>query len=134
MTAELKDTRARFMMLLTSESWARPSLVPDVPRGDFHIRWLGGLATKFASEIRVRALNFATKNIGEEYPKLCPLNFRYDPKICEEDLHEFSSALCSLVRFKVTSKQIMQDSLSLDYVPLFASCGTRPSQAFPLIW
>ena len=80
-----------------------------VPRGDIHIRWLGGggLATKFASEIRVRALNFATKNIGEKYPTLCPLNFRYDPKICVEDLHEFSSALYSLVRFKVTSKQII---------------------------
>ena len=53
----------------------------------------------------VRAPNFATKNIGEKYPTLCPLNFRYDPKISVEDLHEFSSALYSLVRFKVTSKQ-----------------------------
>ena len=44
---------------------------------------------------------------GEKYPKLCPLNFRYDPKICVEDLHEFSSALYYLVRFKVTSKQII---------------------------
>ena len=96
-------------MLLTSESWAWPSLVSHVPRGDFHIRWLGGggLATKFASEIRVIAPNFATKNIDEKYPTLCPLNFRYDPKICVEDLHEFSSALYSLVRFKVTSKQII---------------------------
>ena len=81
-----------------------------VPRGDFHIRWLGGgLATKFAPEIRVRARapNFATKHMGEKYPKLCPLNFRYDPKICVEDLHEFSSTLYSLVRFKVTSKKII---------------------------
>ena len=70
--------------------------------------WVG-LATKFAPEIRVRARapNFATKHIGEKYPKLCPLNFRYDPKICMEDLHEFSSALYYLIRFKVTSKQII---------------------------
>ena len=69
--------------------------------------WGGGLATKLASEIRVIAPNFATKNIDEKYPTFCPLNFRYDPKICVEDLHEFSSALYSLVRFKVTSKQII---------------------------
>ena len=107
MTAELKDSRTRFMMLLTSESWARPSLVSHVPRGDFHIRWLGAWpqnwSLKFMSEPQI----FSTKNIGEKYPKLCPLNFRYDPKICVEDLHEFSSALYSLVRFKVTSKQII---------------------------
>ena len=42
----------------------------------------GGLAPKFASEIHVRAPNFASKIIGDEYPKFCPLNFRYDPKIC----------------------------------------------------
>ena len=107
MTAELKDSGTRFTMLLTSGSRARPSLMSHVPRGDFYIRWLGGLATKFASEIRVRAPNFATKNIGEKYPTLCPLNFRYDPKMCVEDLHEFSSALYSLVRFKVKSKQII---------------------------
>ena len=41
---------------------------------------LGGQA-KFASEIHVRAPNFAFKNIGDKYPKFCPLNFRYDPKI-----------------------------------------------------
>ena len=38
-----------------------------------------GLAAKFASEIRVRAPNFASKNIGDKYPKFCPLNFRYNP-------------------------------------------------------
>ena len=42
----------------------------------------GGLAPKFASEIRVRAPNFASKIIADEYPKFCPLNFRYDLKIC----------------------------------------------------
>ena len=41
----------------------------------------GGLATKFASEILVGAPNFTSKNIGDKYPKFCPLNFRYDPKI-----------------------------------------------------
>ena len=69
--------------------------------------WPQNLPPNFASEIRVGAPNFATKNIGEKYPTLCPLNFRYDPKICVEDLHEFSSALYSLISFKVTSKQIM---------------------------
>ena len=67
--------------------------------------WSQNLPLKFVSELR--APNFATKHIGEKYPKLCPLNFRYDPKICEEDLHEFSSALYYLVRFKVTYKQII---------------------------
>ena len=41
----------------------------------------GGLAPKFGSEILVGALNFAFKNISDKYPKFCPLNFRYDPKI-----------------------------------------------------
>ena len=41
----------------------------------------GGLAPKFASEILVGAPNFASKNISDKYPKFCPLNLRYDPKI-----------------------------------------------------
>ena len=41
----------------------------------------GGLAPKFASEILVVAPNFASKNISDKYPKFCPLNFKYDPKI-----------------------------------------------------
>ena len=40
-----------------------------------------GLAPKFASEILAGAPNFTSKNIGDKYPKFCPLNFRYDPKI-----------------------------------------------------
>ena len=40
-----------------------------------------GLAPKFASEILVGAPNLASKNISDKYPKFCPLNFRYDPKI-----------------------------------------------------
>ena len=54
------------------------------PRGYFHIRRSaggGGLASKFASEILVGAPNFASKNMSDKYPKFCPLNFRYDPKI-----------------------------------------------------
>ena len=39
------------------------------------------MAPKFASEILVEAPNFASKNIGDKYPKFCPLNFRYDTKI-----------------------------------------------------
>ena len=39
----------------------------------------GGLAPKVASEIFVGAPNFASKNIGHEYPEFCPLNFRFDP-------------------------------------------------------
>ena len=38
--------------------------------GYFHIKRSGGLAP-----------NFASKNINDKYPKFCPLNFRYDPKI-----------------------------------------------------
>ena len=88
------------MMLLTSESWARPGLVSHVPRGTSISggwgAWPQNLPLKFVSLPQILS------------PKiLCPLNFRYDPKICVEDLHEFSSALYSLVRFKVTSKQII---------------------------
>ena len=50
-------------------------------RGYFHIRRSGGLAPKFAFEICVGAPDFASKTIGHKYPKLCPLNFRYDPRI-----------------------------------------------------
>ena len=39
------------------------------------------LAKKIASEIRFRAPNFASINVGDKYPKFCPLNFRYNPKI-----------------------------------------------------
>ena len=52
--------------------------------GYFHIRRSGGgggLAPKFASQILVEASNFASKSIGNKYPKFCRLNFRYDPKI-----------------------------------------------------
>ena len=41
----------------------------------------GGVAPKFASEIRVRVPNLASKNIGDKYPKFCPLNFRYAESI-----------------------------------------------------
>ena len=57
----------------------------------------GVLAPKFASEICVRAPNFASKKIYDKYPKFCPLNFRYDPKICVADLCEFSWVMYSLV-------------------------------------
>ena len=40
-----------------------------------------GLAPKFASEILVGAPNFSNKNICAKYPKFCPMNFRYGPKI-----------------------------------------------------
>ena len=53
----------------------------DCPGGDFHIRRSGGLAPTFASEILVGAPNFASKNLDDKYPKFCPLNFRFDPKI-----------------------------------------------------
>ena len=66
----------------------------------------GGLAPKFASEIRVRSPEFASKDIGDKYPKFCPFNFRYDPKICVVDLCKFLLAVYSFVTFKVTSKQI----------------------------
>ena len=53
------------------------------PGGYFHIRRSGGggLAPNFASDILAGAPNFASKNINDKYPKFCPLNFRYDPKI-----------------------------------------------------
>ena len=56
-------------------------------QGYFHIRRSGGggggwgLAPNFAFEILVGATNFASKNINDKYPKFCPLNFRYEPKI-----------------------------------------------------
>ena len=58
------------------------SLLFEYPRGYFHIRRSeGGLAPKFASEILVGAPNSVSKNISDKFPKFCPLNFRYDPKI-----------------------------------------------------
>ena len=51
------------------------------PEGVLPYQEIGGLAPKVASEILVGAQNFASKNIGDKYPKFCPLNFRYDPKI-----------------------------------------------------
>ena len=51
------------------------------PGGYFHIRRSAGLALKFASEFRVEVPHFASKNVGNKYPKFCPLNFRHDRKI-----------------------------------------------------
>ena len=99
MAAELKGSHTRFMMLLTSRSWARPSVPCSQGEGTSILCGLGGgpqnLPLKFVS-----TPNFATKSTGEKYPKFCLLNFRYDPK----------------------------------NVPLFASCGTRPTHVFSLIW
>ena len=41
----------------------------------------GGLVPKFASEILVGAPDFASKNIGDKYPKFYPVNLRFDPKV-----------------------------------------------------
>ena len=48
-------------------------------QGYFYVRSEeGGLTPKFASEIRVGAPNFASKNTDDVYPKSYPLNFRSD--------------------------------------------------------
>ena len=39
------------------------------------------MAPKLASEIIVGAPNFASKTIGDKYPKFGPLNFRFDQNI-----------------------------------------------------
>ena len=46
-----------------------------------YLEFVGGLAPNFASEVLGGAPNFSSKNKNEKYPKFCPLNFRYDPKI-----------------------------------------------------
>ena len=55
--------------------------IPHPQGGTSILGGRGGLAPKFASEIPVGAPNFASKNLGDKYPKFCPLNFRFDPKI-----------------------------------------------------
>ena len=55
-------------------------------------------------EVGGLAPNFASKNIGDRYPKFCPLNFRYNPKCC-------------------------QNCFSF---PIFASCSNRTPQIFLL--
>ena len=52
-----------------------------IPGGTSILGGRGVLPPNFASEILVGATNFASKNINDKYPKFCPLNFRYDPKI-----------------------------------------------------
>ena len=76
------------------------------PEGVLSYKDVGSLAPKFASEIHVGAPNFASKNIDDKYPKLCSLNFRYNPK-CPPNCDSF---------------------------PIFASCSNRTNQFFPLIW
>ena len=73
--------------------------------GYFHIKRSGGLAPKFASEILVGAPNFASKNIGDKYPKFCPLDFRYDPKI------KISSQLLRLVVTELLKFFLLFDEL-----------------------
>ena len=47
-------------------------------------RGRGGLAPKFASEMLVGTPNLTLKNIGDKYPKFCPLNVRYAlERICD---------------------------------------------------
>ena len=94
-----------FMVNLLSYATLSVSIVSCLPLN--HIRRSeGGLASKFASEIRVRAPNFASKNMGDKYPKLCPFSFRYNSK-CSQNYDSFQT---------------------------FASCGNRISQGFLLIW
>ena len=75
-------------------------------RGYFHIKRSGGLAPNFASEIHVGTPNFASKNIGDRYPNICPLKFRYNRK-CPQNCDSFQ--IC-------------------------VSCSNRTPQIFPLIW
>ena len=93
-----KYSRFEFEILWWKSSWL-------LTRGYFHIRRSGDLGPNFASEIRVRAPNFASKNIGDKYLKLPTLNFRYNPK-CPWNCDSF---------------------------PTFTSCGNRTSQNFPLV-
>ena len=85
-------------------TWPRGSWkVGQSPRGYFHIRrlrgaWLQNLPLNF----HVGSPNFASKNVGDKYPKFCPLNFRYNPK-CPQNCDSFRT---------------------------YASCGDRTSQAF----
>ena len=59
MTAELKGSRTRFMMLLTSRSWAGPSVLCMFPGGTSILGgWGGGtwpqnLPLKFVSERQI---------------------------------------------------------------------------------
>ena len=60
-------------------------------RGVLSNQEVGGLAPKFASQILVEAPNFASKSIGNKYPKFCYLNFRYDTKITFASCHDRTS-------------------------------------------
>ena len=70
-----------FNLVTNDEYSSCVMLTREKPKGGISILGGGGLAPKFSSEIRVGSPNFASKNIGDNYPKFCPLNFRYDPKI-----------------------------------------------------
>ena len=102
------------------------------PGGYFYIRRLGGLAPNFASEIFVEAPNFASKNINDKYPKFCPLNFRYDPKIgtfsqllrlLVTELPRFFLLFCELGR---TLPQILPPNLMWGPRPPTSLFGSTP--------
>ena len=68
-----------YQCCILAEIQAHLKLSP--PGGTSILGGWGAWPKKFASEILVGAPNFASKNISDKYPKFCPLNFRYDPKI-----------------------------------------------------
>ena len=79
----IKKAILNYKSYISQHKWHILHTLSKFPGGGgyFHIRRSGGLAPNFASEILVGAPNFASKNINDKYPKFCPLNFRYDPKI-----------------------------------------------------
>ena len=82
----------------------------------FHIISWGLLGPRFASEFRARASNFASKNIGDKYPKFSPLDFRCDPKI------EILSQLLRLVVTELPKFFLLTGEPNwLDLGPNFAS-------------
>ena len=74
-----QENRSVTAAALYSSSFSAGDL--QCPGGCFYIRRSGGLAPKFAFEILVGSPSSASKDISDKYPKFCPLNFRYDPKI-----------------------------------------------------
>ena len=74
MAAELKGSHTLFMMLLTSRSWARPS-VPCSQEEGTSILCGWGVGPKFASEIHVSP-KFCHQKYRQKVPQILPFEFQ----------------------------------------------------------
>ena len=99
----------------------------------------GGLGLKICLWNLCQTSNFAFKNIGDSYPKFCPLNFRYDPKqnLCGRSLwilfQEILSQFLPLVVTKLPKFSLYLVTLLPNFASKLEARSTAPHRALTVM-